>query len=150
VNAGYGIRIIVAAVDAGRAAEGEMMALLLRDARFEVVWLGGGGALDAIVDAAIQEDADAVALSCHAADGGAIEELARRMKAKEADDVLIVCRGDLGRAEAERLGKHGSVKIFATETGDEEIVACLAAHARRASPRLAQSDDRPLALRESR
>jgi methylmalonyl-CoA mutase C-terminal domain/subunit len=119
----------VATVGTGRAAEGEMMALLLRDACFEVVWLGDSGALDAIVDASIQEDADAVVLSCRAADGGAIEELTRRMKTKEAGDVLIVCRGDLGRAQADRLGKHGSVKIFAAEAGNEEIVAYLAARA---------------------
>jgi methylmalonyl-CoA mutase cobalamin-binding domain/chain len=130
VNAGRGVRVIVAAVGGGRAAESEMVALLLRDASFDVVWLGGGGSVDAIVDAAIQEDVAAVVLTCHVADGDAIEALTRRMAAKGADDVAIVCRGELGRAEAERLGRLGAVKLFGAETSGGELVAFLAARAR--------------------
>lgn len=130
MNIGRGVRVVVAAVGGDGARESEMVALLLRDAGFDVVWLGGGCAPAAIADAAVQEDADAAVLSCDGAGGDAIMEVTRRMTANGAGAVAIVCRGELGREEAERLGGLGAVKLFAAETGGEEIIAYLAARAK--------------------
>ena len=92
-----------------------------RDAGFEVVYTGLHQTPEAIVEAALQEDADVVALSILS---GAHMTLLPRVKAllDEAglDDVLVTGGGIIPDEDAEALHAAGIGRLFGpgTRTGD--------------------------------
>ena len=92
-----------------------------RDAGFEVVYTGLHQTPEAIVEAALQEDADVVALSILS---GAHMTLLPRVKAllDEAglDDVLVTGGGIIPEEDAEALHAAGIGRLFGpgTRTGD--------------------------------
>ena len=97
-----------------------------RDAGFEVVYTGLHQTPEAIVEAALQEDADVVALSILS---GAHMTLLPRVKAllDEAglDDVLVTGGGIIPDEDAEALHAAGIGRLFGPGTRTGEAVAYL-------------------------
>lgn len=105
--------------------------MILRDAGFEVVYLGVNQTPEMIVDAAIQEDVDAIGISSHASNYPQIEHLMRLMRERELDDVPVICGGNIPPQQIERLLASGVARVFTPGSRADVIVDYLAENARR-------------------
>lgn len=130
---GNGLKVIVSMIGLdGHTTGGEVVAMLLRDAGFEVVYLGVNQTPQTIVDAAIQEDVDAIGISSHAANYSLIEELMDLVRANDLDDVLVVCGGNIPKQQIQKLTAKGVAKVFTPGAASDDIVDYLMNNARRA------------------
>jgi methylmalonyl-CoA mutase C-terminal domain/subunit len=120
-------RIIVAkpGLD-GHDRGAKVVARALRDAGFEVIYTGLHQTPEQIAEAAIQEDADAVGLSCHS---GAHMTLFPRVVAllreRGAGEVVVFGGGIIPRDDIPRLAEAGIERIFTPGATTGEIVAWL-------------------------
>ncbi len=138
MQAGNGIKVIVTMIGLdGHTTGGEVVSMILRDAGFEVVYLGVNQTPQMIVDAAIQEDVDVIGISSHASNYGQIEELVDLAKANGLDDILIVVGGNIPREPAQQLLARGVHKIFLPGTSGATIVDYLSTQARSAKAQAA-------------
>jgi methylmalonyl-CoA mutase C-terminal domain/subunit len=132
-KAGNGIKVIVTMIGLdGHTTGGEVVSMILRDAGFEVVYLGVNQTPQMIIDAAIQEDVDVIGISSHASNYSQIEELmdlARQRPRRHADRV---CGGNIPREPAAQLLAKGVHKIFLPGTSGAAIVEYLSTEARSA------------------
>lgn len=129
---GNGLKVIVSMIGLdGHTTGGEVVSMLLRDAGFEVVYLGVNQTPQTIVDAAIQEDVDAIGISSHAANYSLIEELMDLVRANDLDDVIVVCGGNIPRKQIEQLTARGVAKVFTPGSASSDIVDYLANNTRR-------------------
>ena len=136
MKAGNGIKVIVTMIGLdGHTTGGEVVSMILRDAGFEVVYLGVNQTPQMIIDAAIQEDVDVIGISSHASNYGQIEELVDLARANELDDMLIVVGGNIPREPAAQLLAKGVHKIFLPGASGAGIVEYLATEARSAKAR---------------
>ncbi|MCB0834605.1 MAG: cobalamin B12-binding domain-containing protein [Bacteroidetes bacterium] len=99
----------------------KVIASALRDAGMEVIYTGLRQTPEMIVNAAVQEDVDVIAISILS--GSHMTLLPRiidRMKAEGVDDVLLIGGGIIPEQDAADLEKAGVRKIFGpgTHTGD--------------------------------
>lgn len=132
MNKGNGRKIIVSMIGLdGHTTGGEVVSMILRDAGFEVVYLGVNQTPEMIVNAAIQEDVDAIGISSHASNYPQIEQLIQLMREHELDDVPVICGGNIPPQQKERLLSNGVAQIFTPGSSAEAIVNYLAANARR-------------------
>ncbi len=133
MKTGNGIKVIVTMIGLdGHTTGGEVVSMILRDAGFEVVYLGVNQTPQMIVEAAIQEDADVIGISSHASNYSQIEELVGLAKESDLHDMLIVCGGNIPRPAAEQLLAKGVDKIFLPGSSGAAIVDYLSTHARTA------------------
>ena len=140
MKAGNGIKVIVTMIGLdGHTTGGEVVSMILRDAGFEVVYLGVNQTPQMIIDAAIKEDVDVIGISSHASNYGQIEELVDLARANELDDMLIVVGGNIPREPAAQLLAKGVHKIFLPGASGAGIVEYLATEARSAKARAASS-----------
>ena len=116
----------------GHTTGGEVVSMILRDAGFEVVYLGVNQTPRMIIDAAIQEDVDVIGISSHASNYSQIEELVDLAKANALDDMLIVVGGNIPREPAAQLLAKGVHKIFLPGSSGAAIVDYLSTEARSA------------------
>lgn len=141
---GNGLKVIVSMIGLdGHTTGGEVVSMLLRDAGFEVVYLGVNQTPQTIVDAAIQEDVDAIGISSHAANYSLIEELMELVRDNELDDVLVVCGGNIPKQQIAKLMDKGVAKVFTPGSGSDDIVDYLVSNARR-PPVLTAKGQRPM------
>jgi len=88
MTTGKGIKVIVSMIGLDSHTTGaEVVTTLLRDAGFEVVYLGVNQTPAAIVNAAVEEDVDAIGISCHASNFVLIEELMNLVEENALTDV---------------------------------------------------------------
>jgi methylmalonyl-CoA mutase C-terminal domain/subunit len=120
-------RIIVAkpGLD-GHDRGAKVVARALRDAGFEVIYTGLHQTPEQIAETAIQEDADAVGLSCHS---GAHMTLFPRvvslLRERGAGDVLVFGGGIIPGDDIPALTQAGIERIFTPGATTGEIVAWL-------------------------
>jgi methylmalonyl-CoA mutase C-terminal domain/subunit len=120
-------RIIVAkpGLD-GHDRGAKVVARALRDAGFEVIYTGLHQTPEQIAEAAIQEDADAVGLSCHS---GAHMTLFPRVVAllreRGVGDMVVFGGGIIPRDDIPRLAEAGIERIFTPGATTGEIVSWL-------------------------
>jgi len=132
VNKGNGIKVIVSMIGLdGHTTGGEVVSMLLRDAGFDVVYLGVNQTPEMIVEAAIQEDVDAIGISSHASNYSQIEELMDLVRKNDLDDVLVVCGGNIPKRQIEQLIAKGVAKVFTPGSAGSEIVDYLVSNTRR-------------------
>jgi methylmalonyl-CoA mutase C-terminal domain/subunit len=132
MNKGNGIKVIVTMIGLdGHTTGGEVVSMVLRDAGFDVVYLGVNQTPEMIVEAAIQEDVDAIGISSHASNYSQIEELMDLVKKNDLDDVLVVCGGNIPKRQIERLTAKGVAKVFTPGSAGSEIVDYLVCNTRR-------------------
>src|SRR5437870_9814270 len=91
----------------------KVVARALRDAGFEVIYTGLRQTPEQIAEAAIQEDADAVGLSCHSgAHMTLFPKVVRELRARGAADVLVFGGGIIPADDVPKLEEAGIEKIF--------------------------------------
>ncbi len=100
----------------------KVVAAALRDAGMEVIYSGLHQTPEALVNMAVQEDVDVVALSILS---GAHMTLFRRLvellKEKGADDILITGGGIIPEQDMQALAEIGVGKLFGPGTPTPEI-----------------------------
>ena len=125
--AGEKYRIIVAkpGLD-GHDRGAKVVARALRDAGFEVIYTGLHQTPEQIAETAIQEDADAVGLSCHSgAHMTLFPKVVQLLREQGAGDVLVFGGGIIPKEDIPRLAEDGIEKIFTPGAPTTEIVAWL-------------------------
>jgi methylmalonyl-CoA mutase C-terminal domain/subunit len=99
---------------------------VLRDAGFEVVYLGIRQRPEAIAAIAVQEDVDVVGLSILS---GAHVALTRKtheaMQAAGGGDIPLVVGGTIPRADVPKLEAAGAVAVYPTGTPLESLIASM-------------------------
>jgi methylmalonyl-CoA mutase C-terminal domain/subunit len=96
----------------------------LRDAGMEVIYLGLFQTVEAIVNAAIQENVDVIGIST--LDGGHIliaEDIINLLKENGVDDITIVFGGIIPEEDVPSLEKLGVKKVFGPRTPMGTIVS---------------------------
>ncbi|HEV7886676.1 MAG TPA: cobalamin B12-binding domain-containing protein [Acidimicrobiales bacterium] len=100
----------------------KVIARALRDAGFEVIYTGLHQTPDQVVEAAIQEDADAVGLSLlSGAHMTLVPKVVQLLRERDADDVLVVCGGIIPDADIPKLKEAGVAAVFTPGTPLPEI-----------------------------
>ncbi|MBN4054110.1 cobalamin B12-binding domain-containing protein [Nitrospira defluvii] len=102
----------------------KVVARSLRDAGFEVIYLGLHNTPAEIVSSAIQEDVDAIGLSVHsAAHMTLFREIMKLLKKEHADDIAVFGGGIIPEEDVGPLKKIGIREIFTPGTTMEDIVS---------------------------
>ena len=126
------IRVLIAkpGLD-GHDRGAKVIARALRDAGMEVIYTGLRQTPEQIVNAALQEDVDAIGLSILS---GAHMHLFPRIielkREKRLDDVMIFAGGIIPDADIARLKEIGVAEIFPPGSSLEEIVSFVKANIR--------------------
>ncbi len=104
----------------------KVIARALRDAGFEVIYTGLRQTPEQIAEAAIQEDADAVGLSCHSgAHMTLFPKVVKLLRDKGAGDVLVFGGGIIPKDDIPKLKADGIERIFTPGATTGEIVEWL-------------------------
>lgn len=118
------LRILVAkpGLD-GHDRGAKIIARALRDAGMEVIYTGLHQTPEMVVNAAVQEDVDAIGMSimsgAHMTLFPAVMELLRKQK---ADDVLVFGGGIIPDEDIPRLKEAGVAEIFTPGSSTQDIV----------------------------
>ena len=131
MTSGKGIKVIVSMIGFDSHTTGaEVIVTLLRDAGFEVIYLGVNQTPEMIVNAAIQEDVDIIGLSSHASNYALIEDLMELVEKKDMKDVPVICGGNVPPGQIEKLLAIGIAKVFPPGSSGDTIIEYLAANGR--------------------
>lgn len=104
----------------------KVVARALRDAGFEVVYTGLRQTPEQIAETAIQEDADAVGLSCHSgAHMTLFPKVVQALRERDAGDVLVFAGGVIPADDIPALEADGVEKIFTPGASTETIAEWL-------------------------
>lgn len=119
------VRVLVAKVGLdGHDRGAKVIAAALRDAGMEVVYTGLRQTPQMVVNAALQEDVDAIGISIlSGAHMTVFPKVIQLMKEKEMDDVLLTGGGIIPTEDMEQLRQMGVGELFPPGTKTEEIVA---------------------------
>lgn len=119
------IRVLIAkpGLD-GHERGARIIAYGLRDAGFEVIYTGLHQTPEMIVNAAIQEDVDAIGLSIMSgAHNFLMPEVTRLLREKDAGDVIVFGGGIIPDDDIEPLKRQGVKGIFTPGTTTRDIIA---------------------------
>jgi len=115
---------------------GVIISSILRNAGIEVVYLGTYQTPEMIVQAAIQEDADAIGISSHASNYSQIEEMIDLLRKQGMNDVLVICGGTIPKKQILRLKEKGVSEVFTPQNSSESIVNYIVSNVRGANTAL--------------
>jgi methylmalonyl-CoA mutase C-terminal domain/subunit len=127
------IRILVAkpGLD-GHDRGAKVIARALRDAGMEVIYSGLRQTPEMIVSAALQEDVDAIGMSCLS---GAHMHLFTRvmelLREKNAGDILVVGGGIIPDEDIPKLKAAGLAAVFTPGSSTQDIIAFVKANVKR-------------------
>ena len=126
------IRIVIAkpGLD-GHDRGAKVIARSLRDAGMEVIYTGLRQTPEQIVDAALQEDADAIGVSIlSGAHNHICPRLMELLKQRGLDDVIVLVGGIIPAVDVPKLNEIGIDGIFPPGTPMQSIVDYLTNHVR--------------------
>ena len=109
---------------------GVVVSSILRNAGIEVVYLGTYQTPEMIVQAAIQEDVDAIGISSHASNYSQIEEMIDLLRKKKMNDVLVICGGTIPKKQISRLKEKGVAEVFTPQSTSESIIKYVVSNVR--------------------
>jgi len=117
------IRVLVAKVGLdGHDRGAKVIAAALRDAGMEVIYTGLRQTPEMVVNAALQEDADAIGISIlSGAHNTVFPKIIQLMKEKQMDDVLLTGGGIIPEDDMKALNKMGVGKLFPPGTPTADI-----------------------------
>jgi methylmalonyl-CoA mutase C-terminal domain/subunit len=102
----------------------KVIARALRDAGMEVIYTGLRQSPEDIVAAAIEEDVDAIGLSClSGAHMTLFPRVVQLLKKRKASDIVVAGGGIIPPEDVPRLKKAGLKGVFGPGTSLAEIVA---------------------------
>lgn len=119
------IRILIAkpGLD-GHDRGAKVVARALRDAGYEVIYTGLRQTPEMIVEAALQEDVDAIGLSLlSGAHMTVFPRVARLMQEQGVDDIMLFGGGIIADEDTPKLNEVGVSGIFGPGTSTQEIIA---------------------------
>lgn len=119
------VRVLVAKVGLdGHDRGAKVIATALRDAGMEVIYTGLRQTPEMVVNAALQEDVDAIGVSIlSGAHMTVFPRLLNLMKEKEMNDVLLTGGGIIPDEDVDALTKMGVGKLFLPGTNTQDIAA---------------------------
>ena len=117
------LRILVAKVGLdGHDRGAKVIATSLRDAGMEVIYTGLRQTTEMVVNAALQEDVDAIGISIlSGAHMTVFPKVVQMMKEKNMNDVLLTGGGIIPEDDMKTLNEMGVGKLFAPGTPTSEI-----------------------------
>ncbi|HMK24748.1 MAG TPA: cobalamin B12-binding domain-containing protein [Chitinophagaceae bacterium] len=117
------IRVLVAKVGLdGHDRGAKVIATALRDAGMEVIYTGLRQTPEMVVNAALQEDVDAIGISIlSGAHMTVFPKLIQMMKEKGMNDVLLTGGGIIPEDDMKKLNDAGVGKLFAPGTPTADI-----------------------------
>ncbi len=117
------IRVLVAKVGLdGHDRGAKVIATALRDAGMEVIYTGLRQTPEMVVNAALQEDVDAIGVSIlSGAHNTVFPKILQLMKEKKMDDVLLTGGGIIPEDEMKNLNEMGVGKLFSPGARTTEI-----------------------------
>ncbi|MBI5166552.1 MAG: cobalamin B12-binding domain-containing protein [candidate division NC10 bacterium] len=118
------IRVLIAkpGLD-GHDRGAKVVARALRDAGMEVIYTGLRQTPEMIVNSAIQEDVDAIGLSClSGAHMYLFPRVMELLKEKGVEDILVMGGGIIPNEDIPKLKEAGIAAIFTPGASTEEIV----------------------------
>ena len=117
------IRVLVAKVGLdGHDRGAKVIATALRDAGMEVIYTGLRQTPEMVVNAALQEDVDAIGVSIlSGAHNTVFPKIIALLKEKKMNDVLLTGGGIIPEDDMKKLNKAGVGKLFAPGTPTAEI-----------------------------
>ncbi|MFQ3597945.1 MAG: cobalamin B12-binding domain-containing protein, partial [Chloroherpetonaceae bacterium] len=117
------IRVLIAKAGLdGHDRGAKVIAAALRDAGMEVIYTGLRQTPEMIVEAALQEDVDAIGISIlSGAHMTIFPRIYSLMKEKGLDDVLLTGGGIIPEQDTEKLAQMGVGKLFTPGANTEEI-----------------------------
>ncbi|MBZ0184570.1 MAG: cobalamin B12-binding domain-containing protein [Melioribacteraceae bacterium] len=121
------IRVLVAKAGLdGHDRGAKVVAAALRDAGMEVIYTGLRQTPETIVNAAIQEDVDAIGISIlSGAHMTIFPRILNLMKEKEVDDILLFGGGIIPDQDIKKLKEMGVGELFTPGAPTSEIVQFL-------------------------
>jgi methylmalonyl-CoA mutase C-terminal domain/subunit len=126
------IRVLVAkpGLD-GHDRGAKVIARALRDGGMEVVYTGLHQTPEQIVDAALQEDVDVLALSIlSGAHPTLVPRIMELVKENHMDDMLVLLGGIIPDDDVEAMLKTGVARVFGPGTDTKDIVDYIREHVR--------------------
>lgn len=123
----YKIRVLVAKAGLdGHDRGAKVVAAALRDAGMEVIYTGLRQTPEMIVEAAIQEDVDAIGISIlSGAHMTLFPKILNLMKEKHVDDILLFGGGIIPDEDLKKLKVMGVGELFTPGTSTQDIVKYL-------------------------
>ena len=117
------IRVLVAKVGLdGHDRGAKVIATALRDGGMEVIYTGLRQTAEMVVNAALQEDVDAIGISIlSGAHMTVFPKVLQLMKEKEMDDVLLTGGGIIPEEDMRKLQSMGVGKLFAPGAPTSDI-----------------------------
>lgn len=104
----------------------KVVARALRDAGFEVIYTGLHQTPEQIAETTVQEDADAVGLSCHSgAHMTLFPKVVTQLRERGAGDVVVFAGGIVPAADIPMLISAGVERVFTPGTSTTDIVSWL-------------------------
>lgn len=128
------IRVLVAkpGLD-GHDRGAKVIARALRDAGMEVIYTGLRQTAEQIVNAAVQEDVDCVALSIlSGAHNTLLPKVVELLKEQDAEDILVVGGGVIPDEDIPFLKEKGIAEVFTPGTPTTETIEYIKNNIRRA------------------
>ncbi len=121
------IRVLVAKAGLdGHDRGAKVVAAALRDAGMEVIYTGLRQTPEMIVEAAIQEDVDAIGISIlSGAHMTIFPKILELMKEKNASDILLFGGGIIPEDDLQKLKEMGVGELFKPGTSTQDIVKFL-------------------------
>ncbi len=119
------IRVLIAkpGLD-GHDRGAKVIARALRDAGMEVIYTGLRQTPEDIVEAAIQEDVDAIGLSClSGAHMALFPDVVKLLRKRRAGDIVVAGGGIIPEDDVPRLKKAGIKAVFGPGTPLSAVVA---------------------------
>jgi len=121
------IRVLIAKAGLdGHDRGAKVIAASLRDAGMEVIYLGLRQTPQMIVNAAVQEDVDAIGISIlSGAHMTIFPKILEEMKKSDIQDVLLFGGGIISEADIKKLRNLGVGELFTPGTPTDEVVGFL-------------------------
>lgn len=121
------IRVLIAKAGLdGHDRGAKVVAAALRDAGMEVIYTGLRQTPEMIVEAAIQEDVNAIGISIlSGAHMTIFPRILELMKEKSADDILLFGGGIIPESDLIKLKELGVGELFTPGTSTQEIIKFL-------------------------
>ncbi|MDQ4129243.1 MAG: cobalamin B12-binding domain-containing protein [Actinomycetota bacterium] len=118
------IRVVVAKVGLdGHDRGAKIIARALRDAGMEVIYTGLHQTPEQVVEAAIQEDADAIGISIlSGAHMTLVPKIMDLLEENEAEDILVFVGGTIPKQDIPRLKEIGVGEVFTPGTPTKKAV----------------------------
>jgi len=119
------IRVLVAKVGLdGHDRGAKVIATALRDAGMEVIYTGLRQTPEMVVNAALQEDVDAIGISIlSGAHMTIFPKIIQLMNEKQMDDVLLTGGGIIPEDDMQQLNSLGIEKLFSPGANTSHIIA---------------------------